>query len=1495
MKKLVLFLLLIGGLSFAASTTCNSCATCQAAFDNVSITEINLSSDITFSGDCLALNANASNTTFLGKGYYMNATSGGGGVQHFTIQDGVENVTIRDVLFYGDGYEIFGVSGTSSNINIINTTTTEGGPDADAPKRLIYASSGTLNNYTFQDNVITSIGFINIGSGTSATTNMVIYNNTVYTDYTCAGQIGLDSGSDTNANVAYNKIYGQDLAGSCLDSGGVIEYGTGADDGTAYSNEVYNMSSFSGILVYGDNNLVYDNYFHNVSNPDIGGSGNLFNTTLNCIRQNILGGNCTGGNYWDGNYNGVDLDGDYVGDTHLPYTTGLMSDYLALTTQGPSPPTHTQPILNSTYGWNFTFENLTAYNQTTFDPQDLDVKNIFDWRLNGNSIALWNMPMEGGALAEGNTTVKDYSLNRINGTIEDSSWVPGVSGNSLEFDGTNDYVTFGDTSTLGFVHGTMNFTYSIWVQHNNYAEAAYRDVLGTSHSGGHHGGRLYYHYSYDTFVYSHARNYYPVEYIRGDSFSISDNNYHHLVVRGEEFNSTHGNITMYIDGVQQNDSKILQKSIYNISTYAPVLGVTPNYVNFWNGDMDDLQIYNCTLNLTEILNLNNTPGYVSTCQDGSNGLAVHFALNESEKSRAEDSSGNGHHGTLHGYGRPFYNETGGYDGFGAYEFDGLGARITTTDGIWDGETQITLSAWVKLGTMPYDGSPTVRTIVKNNGGAAIGMYFQENTHQLQCIFRNASIVSSGTAIGIDDEVDTDWHMWTCTNDINGDGLTRLYKDGVLVNTATISIGGSFQQFNVHIGGGGDGRDFNGTIDDVLILNRSLTQEQIQELYNNRTDFIRSGLTAVGDVWQTCITPNNAWLEGAENCTNNLTIIDYDPIDVIANTTGGQYETEENNVSITINASYGEMITDYQLTAYYNNTLVLNTNGSGLNTSTLNIDAPVYAPLVEVNGTNITFEVYLNVTTNSPFYPTPTNYTDNATGNDTVLLWYVINSYPITKLYNYTVEHENTINISLPGKPPLAPSDISILNNPYSLTNCTKIYANGSTSSISCGSGLLNFVTHSEIRILPSHLQEDGVIAMEYGLDRNYSLFYNASVESTSSKIINDSDSNVSKDYFVWIVNESNGSINGTSNISKIFYVTFYDEESLAPLNIDSVAATYVVDFPDGNSKTYYIAYATNVSNSTIRAFPDWHNVSLDSVEVYSKTSYTTRSRFLVNSFTELGNLTNISVYFLPLSNASYAIMNVVDQGDAVPGAYIQILKYYAATNLYLNIDQKITNSDGKAAAYLDVDAYYKFAVYDDAGTLLYLSTQPEQFILNSGVYEITIDISDQQAVDLTGPYISSLCYGNNSTNSIIFTYADVTGKTDQVRFLAYRANVSTPVCNSTTNGSSGSWVCALPPGENLSSYLYTCKVDYATSPFRTNYVGLIDFRIFNAVFDWQLVALVVIVTLAAAAVHIGIGVGLASVSLFALSALEIIKINEAVSIPILVAGLVLSYLLLRRD
>jgi len=106
--------------------------------------------------------------------------------------------------------------------------------------------------------------------------------------------------------------------------------------------------------------------------------------------------------------------------------------------------------LNSTFGTNYTTENLTVYWDVADGDED-NVTNITNWYVDGKSITVLNMPFEGGT---NSTHAKDYSGYGNNATLGNSDPYWNASGGFngkgvVQLDG-NDYfkVTYDPTLAL---------------------------------------------------------------------------------------------------------------------------------------------------------------------------------------------------------------------------------------------------------------------------------------------------------------------------------------------------------------------------------------------------------------------------------------------------------------------------------------------------------------------------------------------------------------------------------------------------------------------------------------------------------------------------------------------------------------------------------------------------------------------------------------------------------------------------------------------------------------------------------------------------------------------------------------------------------------------------------------------------------------------------------------------------------------------------------------
>lgn len=132
------------------------------------------------------------------------------------------------------------------------------------------------------------------------------------------------------------------------------------------------------------------------------------------------------------------------------------------------PPEITNVILNATSELNRTLDNLTL----TFSTADNDsnaVYNITDWRIDGTSLALQNMPFELNVSKTDSGAVHDHSTYGRNGTLGAGTasqapiWedVDCAYGGCYAFDGIDDLIRSSGFSELGV--SDTQYTFTAWV------------------------------------------------------------------------------------------------------------------------------------------------------------------------------------------------------------------------------------------------------------------------------------------------------------------------------------------------------------------------------------------------------------------------------------------------------------------------------------------------------------------------------------------------------------------------------------------------------------------------------------------------------------------------------------------------------------------------------------------------------------------------------------------------------------------------------------------------------------------------------------------------------------------------------------------------------------------------------------------------------------------------------------------------------------------------
>ncbi len=620
-----------------------------------------------------------------------------------------------------------------------------------------------------------------------------------------------------------------------------------------------------------------------------------------------------------------------------------------------TPPVASNVILNSTYGTNYTNENLTVY----WDASDADadnITNITNWYLNSASIAVLNMPFEANGANESSWT-KDYTNFSNHGTVSGATWnsTGGHDGwGAYEFDGTGADIVTPISTTL------QTFTYEAWIDPHQPVPGFVGEIISK---------RSYYATAYDDFP---------------TSFSISDSG--SLVCRidsGDDWNTdlqvsspiamdqwhhvactySSPDLVLYVDGEEtaRNSSAVILSSNsrnYTIGRASYENGGGVGTSSF-NGTMDAVRIYSRALSAGQIkalygnrtdlilsqetrrddvwqacvtpndgiedgaevcsnpldvkstnphianIELNSTYGTNNTAENltvwydslddagltnknmtnwflnGSSIAVMNLPFERSdgynETNWTKDySTGPSNHGIVAG---AAWNATGGHDGWGAYEFDGnTGEKIVTPK--TDVMQTFTYSAWIK----PHPkASGSIGEVISKRSFYASGttdlpvaFWTDDAADTVHCRLSDGFdyVFDSSVSAAITPDV---WNHVSCTYE---NPHLAIYVNGVKIaeNDTPVTLSSNIRQYTIgeaayEYAGGTGLSTFNGTIDDVLILNRSLSAEQVKALYENKTDLIVSQETSVDDTWQACVTPNDGYEDGAEACSNTVVVND----------------------------------------------------------------------------------------------------------------------------------------------------------------------------------------------------------------------------------------------------------------------------------------------------------------------------------------------------------------------------------------------------------------------------------------------------------------------------------------------------------------------------------------------------------------------------------------------------------------------------------------------
>ena len=248
-------------------------------------------------------------------------------------------------------------------------------------------------------------------------------------------------------------------------------------------------------------------------------------------------------------------------------------------------------------------------------------------------------------------------------------------------------------------------------------------------------------------------------------------------------------------------------------------------------------------------------------------------INNTGANNAWDYSGYGNNGS--DIGEIYWNSTVGYDGGGAYIFNwspNHANKKILVPGVTNHTitSNFTLTLWINISASTDSANPIVKG--SSTTTASFVMYLEPTTF-------NFFGTAGGTWAGISDTYTYTRNKWTHVALTYNNSGGQLYIDGVRLGSPT-GPGGVYpfsSSSDLQIGEGSfAGGNWNGTIDEVMIFNHSLSAEQIHALFNNKTNVIAAQETIRGENWTVIGYPNNRTGDGAPVTSNSVRILSVIP-------------------------------------------------------------------------------------------------------------------------------------------------------------------------------------------------------------------------------------------------------------------------------------------------------------------------------------------------------------------------------------------------------------------------------------------------------------------------------------------------------------------------------------------------------------------------------------------------------------------------------------------
>lgn len=483
-------------------------------------------------------------------------------------------------------------------------------------------------------------------------------------------------------------------------------------------------------------------------------------------------------------------------------------------------------------------------------------------------------------------------VNNYTGTLVNGPTYSTKNYGQIVFDGTNDYISVPNADILNL---GSSFTISTWVKINDLTSPSFVSFINTLDVSSITEGYTFgwfrdaaYNINAKSIMLQFGVNAFEWNIYSSDTNSITDNNFHHIVVTALNINTNNPTVIFYIDGIQKNttwwNNATKRPISYNTDINNVRIGhyytpTTPSYYNSYSPmNLGNIQIYTTILSSKDIKqNYYATYWKYNTQIKSGQQLYLDAGNNNSYSGSGTsilDISGNNRTGTLIN-GVAF---TANYDG--GLIFDGANDQILLNSVILSGSQDFTISAWIEStgGDGTIFGNYPAGTLQMFYSPSYIGLWLNNNS-----AYANAALHYKSGVVNL-------------TVQRSGGSNLFVYLDGLLIKTGSSNalIGTTS---NFRIGATSVGAElFVGKIYNIQVYNRALSFSEIQENYTAyASKFGKSGVDFLLDPVsvKNLNTPKPISIISAENLpSHTFNNIFYDKFDYGLNLTVGDTDFYE---------------------------------------------------------------------------------------------------------------------------------------------------------------------------------------------------------------------------------------------------------------------------------------------------------------------------------------------------------------------------------------------------------------------------------------------------------------------------------------------------------------------------------------------------------------------------------------------------------------------------